>query len=49
MELGVCYFPTDYGIDMSELGRALEDRGFKSLFTPEHTHIPLSRRTPAGA
>jgi probable F420-dependent oxidoreductase len=46
MELGVCYFPTDYGIDMSELGRALEDRGFKSLFTPEHTHIPLSRRTP---
>lgn len=46
MDLGVCYFPTDYGIDMSELGRALEDRGFKSLFTPEHTHIPLSRRTP---
>ena len=46
MELGVCYFPTDYGIDMSELGRALEDRGFKSLYLPEHTHIPLSRRTP---
>jgi probable F420-dependent oxidoreductase len=46
MELGVCYFPTDYGIDMMELGRALEERGFKSLFVPEHTHIPLSRRTP---
>jgi probable F420-dependent oxidoreductase len=46
MDLGVCYFPTDYGIDMSELGRALEDRGFKSLYVPEHTHIPLSRRTP---
>jgi probable F420-dependent oxidoreductase len=46
MDLGVCYFPTDYGIDVSELGRALEDRGFKSLFVPEHTHIPLSRRTP---
>ena len=46
MDLGVCYFPTDYGIDMSELGRALEDRGFKSLYLPEHTHIPLSRRTP---
>jgi probable F420-dependent oxidoreductase len=46
MELGVCYFPTDYGIDMTELGRALEERGFKSLFVPEHTHIPLSRRTP---
>ncbi|WIM10346.1 LLM class F420-dependent oxidoreductase [Enhydrobacter sp.] len=46
MDLGVCYFPTDYGIDMTELGRALEERGFKSLFVPEHTHIPLSRRTP---
>ena len=46
MELGVCYFPTDYGIGMTELGRALEERGFKSLFVPEHTHIPLSRRTP---
>jgi probable F420-dependent oxidoreductase len=46
MDLGVCYFPTDYGIDMSELGRALEERGFASLFLPEHTHIPLSRRTP---
>ena len=46
MDLGVCYFPTDYGIDPSELGRALEDRGFKSLYVPEHTHIPLSRRTP---
>lgn len=46
MDLGVCYFPTDYGIDMSELGRALEERGFKSLYLPEHTHIPLSRRTP---
>jgi probable F420-dependent oxidoreductase len=46
MDVGVCYFPTDYGIDMTELGRALEDRGFKSLFVPEHTHIPLSRKTP---
>jgi len=46
MELGVCYFPTDYGIGMTELGKALEDRGFKSLFVPEHTHIPLSRKTP---
>jgi probable F420-dependent oxidoreductase len=46
MDVGVCYFPTDYGIDMSELGRALEDRGFKSLFVPEHTHIPVSRKTP---
>ncbi len=46
MRVGVFYFPTDYGIDMAELGRALEDRGFDSLFVPEHTHIPVSRKTP---
>jgi probable F420-dependent oxidoreductase len=46
MDLGVFYFPTDYGIDVAELARALEDRGFKSLYVPEHTHIPLSRRSP---
>jgi probable F420-dependent oxidoreductase len=28
------------------LGRALEDRGFESLWFGEHSHIPTSRRTP---
>ena len=46
MDLGVFYFPVDYGINVAELARALEDRGFASLFFPEHTHIPVSRRTP---
>jgi probable F420-dependent oxidoreductase len=46
MHIGVFYFPTDYGIDISELARALETRGFASLYLPEHTHIPVSRRTP---
>jgi probable F420-dependent oxidoreductase len=46
MRVGVSYFPTDYGIDISELARAAEDRGFESLLLPEHTHIPKSRRTP---
>ncbi len=46
MKVGVFYFPTDYGIDIAELARALEDRGFESLFVPEHTHIPVSRKTP---
>ena len=46
MRIGAFYFPTDYGINLAELGRALEDRGFASLFVPEHTHIPVSRRTP---
>ncbi|HUA20275.1 MAG TPA: LLM class F420-dependent oxidoreductase [Bryobacteraceae bacterium] len=46
MQIGVCYFPTDYGIDISELAREVEARGFDSLLLPEHTHIPTSRRTP---
>jgi probable F420-dependent oxidoreductase len=46
MRVGVFYFPTDYGIDVVELAQALEARGFDSLFVPEHTHIPLSRKTP---
>ncbi|HTW64701.1 MAG TPA: LLM class F420-dependent oxidoreductase [Bryobacteraceae bacterium] len=46
MHIGVCYFPTDYGIDIRELARAAEERGFDSLLLPEHTHIPTSRRTP---
>ena len=46
MLVGAYYFPTDYGMDIAELARALEERGFESLFVCEHTHIPLSRRTP---
>ena len=46
MRVGVFYFPTDYGIDIAELARALEARGFASLYVPEHTHIPTSRRSP---
>ena len=46
MRVGVFYFPTDYGIDIAELARALEERGFDSLFVPEHTHIPASRKSP---
>jgi alkanesulfonate monooxygenase SsuD/methylene tetrahydromethanopterin reductase-like flavin-dependent oxidoreductase (luciferase family) len=46
MHVGAFYFPTDYGIDIAELARALEERGFESLFVCEHTHIPVSRRTP---
>jgi probable F420-dependent oxidoreductase len=46
MRVGAFYFPTDYGIDVSELAHELEVRGFDSLFVCEHTHIPVSRRTP---
>src|SRR5262249_56069873 len=46
MLVGAFYFPTDYGIAIDELARELEARGFESLFVCEHTHIPVSRRTP---
>jgi probable F420-dependent oxidoreductase len=46
MKFGVQMFPTDYAIPVTELARACEDLGFESLFFPEHTHIPTSRRTP---
>ena len=46
MHVGTFHFPTDYGIDVRELARELEARGFESLFVCEHTHIPANRRTP---
>jgi probable F420-dependent oxidoreductase len=39
-------FPTDYAVDPATLARLVEERGFDSLWLPEHTHIPVSRRTP---
>ena len=46
MKIGAIVFPTDYSIALTELAPALEGRGFDSLFVPEHTHIPASRRSP---
>ena len=46
MKFGVTIFATEYSIDLVELGKRLEDLGFDSLWLPEHTHIPMSRRTP---
>ncbi len=46
MKFGVTMFPTDYAIGPGELAREVEAHGFESLFFPEHTHIPASRRSP---
>lgn len=46
MKFGISTFVTDEGIGSVDLGRALEERGFDSLFLAEHTHIPASRETP---
>ena len=46
MDFGVMMFPTDYSVAPGELATMVEQRGYESLFFPEHTHIPASRRTP---
>jgi probable F420-dependent oxidoreductase len=46
MKIGAVMFFTDYSMQPAALGRALEERGFESLWVPEHTHIPLTRKTP---
>lgn len=46
MHFGVGIFFTDYSISPVDLARALEERGFESLWAPEHSHIPLSRTSP---
>lgn len=43
---GVLMFPADYAIAPAVLAQAAERRGFESLFFPEHTHIPASRKSP---
>ena len=47
MRYGLTIFLTDQTIDAVTLARSAEERGFNSLWLPEHTHIPTSRRTPA--
>jgi len=46
MRYGLTMFATDLSMDLVELARSAEARGFESLWLPEHTHIPVSRRTP---
>jgi probable F420-dependent oxidoreductase len=47
MRLGVTMFATDRTMAAHELAAAAEERGFASLYVPEHTHIPVARTTPA--
>jgi probable F420-dependent oxidoreductase len=46
MHVGLTMFVTDYSIAPQELAKEAEARGFESLWLPEHTHIPASRKTP---
>jgi probable F420-dependent oxidoreductase len=45
MKLGITMFATDQSMGAIELARSAEARGFYSLYIPEHTHIPTSRKT----
>src|SRR5258708_2605102 len=45
-DFGLMMFATDYSIQPIELATSAEDRGFESIWLPEHTHIPASRKTP---
>ena len=45
MKFGGAMFFTVYSMSAMELARALEERGFESVWAPEHSHIPLSRKT----
>src|ERR1700745_3165172 len=47
MKFGVAIFPTERTPDPASLGRMAQERGFESLFFPEHTHIPASRERPS--
>ncbi|MGV0099463.1 LLM class F420-dependent oxidoreductase [Streptomyces californicus] len=47
MRISTTIFLTDETVTPVRLARELEQRGFGGLYLPEHTHIPVSRRTPA--
>ena len=51
MHIGAAMFFTDYSMTPAELATALEERGFESVWAPEHSHIPLTRKSelPAAA
>jgi probable F420-dependent oxidoreductase len=45
VKLGIAFFPADFAIRPDALARAVEDRGFESLFVTDHTHIPATAQT----
>ena len=45
-DFGVLMFSTDFAVEPATLAQEAEKFGFESLFFPEHTHIPASRKSP---
>ncbi len=46
MEFGGFMYFTDYAMGPAAFARALEERGFESIWAPDHSHTPASRKTP---
>ena len=46
MRLGITAFLTDRDMAPADLARAAEERGFHSLYVPEHTHLPVRDDAP---
>src|SRR5215469_13131082 len=46
MKIGVVLFVTDVSLSPAALARKSESLGFESIFMPEHTVIPVDRKTP---
>jgi probable F420-dependent oxidoreductase len=46
MKYALMSFQTDFTMRPDELAPLVEERGFESLWFPDHSHIPASRRTP---
>ncbi len=46
MKYGLTIVPTDYTMPPGEFARRAEEMGFESVWFPEHTHIPVERKTP---
>ncbi len=45
MKIGITTFDTDRALHPVDLAKAVEERGFDALYLPEHSHIPVSRKT----
>ena len=46
MEFGVQFFPSESSMSPVNFAVAAEERGFESVFFPDHTHVPVGRDTP---
>jgi probable F420-dependent oxidoreductase len=48
VKVGVQYFPSAESMSPVPFAVAAQERGFESVFFPDHTHIPVAGRFPGG-